>query len=502
MKKYTVIAAAAAVLLSAISCSEPESYVPEKPLSIVPVPVSVEYAGKGLEIKDINKAKIRTSVDRSLADEEYVLDTRNGRAVIKGGSDAGIYWGVQTLRQIVAQTEGKVPGVLIKDRPAFAYRGLHLDCCRHFFSVDEVKEYIDIIALHKLNVLHWHLTDDQGWRAEIKAYPKLTEVGSQRAETLVGHYGSEEYDGTPYGGFYTQEEMRDVVKYAEARHVTVIPEIEMPGHASAAIASYPELGCEEKEYKVQTTWGIFPEVFCVGKEATFELLEGVLDEICGIFPSEYIHIGGDEAPRTAWQSCEDCQRLLSEQGLENEAQLQSYLVNRIEKYLADKGRKIIGWDEILEGGVSQSATVMSWRGPKGGIAAAKLGNDVVMTPNNYYYLDYYQTADPKGNDEPMAIGGYVSLKKAYSFDPFDQLDEEQKSHIKGIQANMWTEYVATFDHVEHMVLPRAAALAEVAWSCGNRTSYEDFVSRVETVLVPEYKARGYNYAEYAFEGIE
>ena len=478
-------------------------------VSVVPNPVSIEYGGRGLKMKQAGWIPaVRTSIDSGLAAEEYILDTRKGKVVIKGGSDAGVFWGMQTLYQILAQVENKgldrIPGVLIKDKPAFSYRGAHLDCCRHFFSVEEVKTYIDMLALHKINVFHWHLTEDQGWRAEIKRYPKLTEIGSVRAETLVGHYGSDEYDGTPYGGFYTQDEMRDVVAYAAERFITVIPEIEMPGHASAALASYPELGCRGAgyPYEVQTTWGVFPEVFCAGNPETVTFLEKVLDEICDIFPSEYIHIGGDEAPRAEWEKCPKCQALMKEKGFTREAELQSYLITTIEKYLADKGRKIIGWDEILDGGVSQSATVMSWRGAKGGIEAAKMGNDVIMTPNSHFYLDYYQTGNPRENGEPLGIGGNLPLRKCYSFDPFDQLNDEEKAHIKGIQANMWTEYVATFDHVQHMTLPRLAALAEVAWSNENRTDYDGFVDRIITGLMPIYNTRGYNYAGYAFKDIE
>ena len=487
------------VLLALCSCGG--SVVAPADIAVVPNPVSMQYAGRGVKLSQ-EAPQVKTKIDKSLPAEAYVLDTRKGKIVITGGSPAGVFYGRQTLTQILAQCEDGIPGLLIEDQPAFAYRGMHLDCCRHFFSVDEVKTYIDMAALHKINVLHWHLTDDQGWRAEIKRYPKLTEVGSVRAETLVGHYGSKEYDGTPYGGYYTQDQMREIVAYAAERFITVIPEIEMPGHASAALASYPELGCRGKDYAVQTTWGIFPEVFCAGNPETVTFLENVLDEICDIFPSQYIHIGGDEAPRSEWEKCPKCQALMKEKGYTREAELQSYLVTTIEQYLAGKGRRIIGWDEILDGGVSQSATVMSWRGAKGGIAAAKMGNDVIMTPNSYFYLDYYQTADPRGNGEPLGIGGNLPLRKCYSFDPFDQLDESEKAHIKGIQANLWTEYIASFDHVQHMVLPRMAALSEVAWSLDHRTDYDAFVQRIEQGLLPVYDALGYRYAPYAFEGVE
>ena len=498
----------AAVALAVFSACGGDEAVPVQ-LSIVPNPISIQYEGRGVKLPvNATMPRLYAPIDENLEPEEYILDTRKGKVKIKGGSDAAIFWAQQTLLQIIAQVRNqggdRIPGVLIHDKPAFPYRGAHLDCCRHFFTVDEVKTFIDMIALHKLNVFHWHLTEDQGWRAEIKEYPRLTEVGAVRAETLVGHYGSNEYDGTPYGGFYTQEEMRDVVDYAARRHVTVIPEIEMPGHASAALASYPELGCRGADYpyKVQTTWGVFPEVFCAGNPETVVFLENVLDEICDIFPSEYIHIGGDEAPRDEWEKCPKCQALMKEKGYTREAELQSYLITTVEQYLAERGRKIIGWDEILDGGVSQSATVMSWRGAQGGIAAAKMGNDVVMTPNSHFYLDYYQTADPAGNGEPLAIGGYLPLSKCYAFDPYDQLNDDEKAHIKGIQANIWTEYIPTFAQVQHMALPRLAALAEVAWCPDNRTDYEAFVERVAAALLPVYQDRDYVYADYAFQGIE
>jgi len=456
-------------------------------ISIVPNPVSVEYCGSGASIdKETGRPEVVNVIDSELGAEEYILDSSNGNVTITAGSQAGLWWGEQTLRQILVQVKDKVPGMIVKDKPAFAYRGAHLDCCRHFFTISEVKRFIDIAALHKINVFHWHLTEDQGWRAEIKKYPLLTQVGAYRGEKN-------------YGSFYTQDDMREVVKYAAERHVTVIPEIEMPGHALAALAAYPELGCVGKGYAVTGEWGVFKDVFCVGKEQTFVFLQNVLDEICDIFPSEFIHIGGDEAPRDRWCNCPDCQRRMKEEGLKNEAELQSYLVRRIESYLNSKGRKIIGWDEILEGGVSTTATVMSWRGAKGGIEASKLGNDVIMTPNTYFYFDYYQTANPLKEPKGTPYPSYLPLRKVYSFQPFEGLNETEAAHIKGIQANTWTEYIETFSHVEHMVLPRLAALAEVAWSNANRTSYDEFVKRCRAALLPVYEKAGYNYAEYAFK---
>lgn len=454
---------------------------------IVPQPVSIEYSGKGVSLTD-GRPAVKNVIDASLAEEEYLLDATGiaGDTVyVRAGSEAGLWWAEMTLREILVQSQVRIPGLKIADRPEFAYRGAHLDCCRHFFNVDDVKKYIDILSLHKINVFHWHLTDDQGWRAEIRKYPFLTEIGSKRGKS-------------GYGGFYTQEQMKDVVAYAAERHITVIPEIEMPGHALSILASYPELGCTGGPYEVTEKWGIFPDVLCVGKEKTFELLEGVLDEICEIFPSEYIHIGGDEAPRTRWKTCPDCQRRMKEEGIKTEDGLQGYLVRRIENYLKGKGRRLIGWDEILDGGVTPSATVMSWRGTKGGIKAAKMGNDVIMSPYTYFYLDYYQTLNPASEPEGTTYPSYLPLKKCYSFNPFDSLNEEQSKFIKGIQANVWTEHMYTIKDVEHMALPRLAALAEVSWSTSRRTSYDNFVERITKALLPIYKAQGYNYADYAF----
>lgn len=460
-------------------------------ISIVPNPVSMEFSGDGVHIdRSTGRPEVVQVIDSNLEEEEYIIDAtgvNENKVIITAGSDTGLWWGEQTLREILAQTSGKIPGLKICDKPEFAYRGVHLDCCRHFFPVEDVKKFIDLANLHKINVFHWHLTDDQGWRAEIKKYPRLTEVGAYRGES---HYGS----------FYTQEEMKEIVEYAAERHMTVIPEIEMPGHALAALTAYPELGCIGEGYAVTEEWGVFDDVFCVGKEETFTFLEGVLDEICEIFPSEYIHIGGDEAPRGRWEECPECQALMKREGFKSEDEIQSYLVKRIEKYLNEKGRRIIGWDEILKGGVTTTATVMSWQGTKGGIQAAKLGNDVIMSPYTYFYLDYYQTKDPeKYEPEGTLYETYLPLRKCYSFDPFDGLNKEQAGHIKGIQGNTWAEHMYVISDVEHMVLPRLAALAEVSWSTSNRTSYDDFVERCRQALLPIYESRGYNYADYAFQ---
>ena len=460
--------------------------------------------------KSARKADVRLSVDKSLAEEQYrlTIDPKD-RIVITGGSAKGVWWGLQSLSQILidsaSKAEGgqlKLAGLEIEDWPEFAYRGAMLDCCRHFIPFEDVKKYIDIMAYHKLNTFHWHLTEDQGWRIEIKKYPLLTEIGSKREDTLINHLREKEenrvYDGHPHSGFYTQEQARELVAYAAARQITVIPEIEMPGHAEAALASYPYLGCRQTGYVTLPVWGIIPEVFCMGRETTFKFFEDVLDEICEIFPGEYIHIGGDECPRDRWKECPDCQRRMKEEGLTEVGQLQGYQLKRVEKYLNAKGRHIIGWDEILESGATPTATVMSWRGPQGGVKAAKMGNKVVMAPNNYFYLDYYQTADPEANKEPLGIGGYVSLEKCWSFDPFDQLTEKEKSYIYGIQANTWTEYMRGIDRVQFMDLPRFCALSAVSWHKDAQT-YPEFLAKVKDSMLKLYQYYGLIYAPYAFE---
>jgi len=519
MKIVKVISMALVATAALASCTK------EVTVSVIPTPVSMEAAGNGVSISDkapvftceneelqtlgqtfleiangVNLPDFTLSIDPALENEEYVLNSKKGSVKISGGSKAGVWWGLQTALQIISQSTDKFPGLIIKDKPAFAYRGAHFDVCRHFFTIDEVKRFIDMVNLHKVNVLHWHLTEDQGWRIEIKQFPKLTEVGSVRKETVVGHQGSNQgYDKTPHGGFYTQEEMKEIVAYAAARQMVVIPELEIPGHASAALAAYPEYGCTGKGYEVQPNFGIFEEIFCAGNPKTLDFIYKVLDEMCEIFPSEYIHIGGDESPRAAWEKCPKCQALMKEMGYTSEAQLQSYLINNAEKHLNEKGRKIIGWDEILEGGVTQTATVMSWRGTEGGITAAKMGNPVIMSPTTYFYLDYYQTQDPEANGEPLAIGGYLPLAKCYEFDPFEGLNEEEQKNIKGIQANLWTEYIPTFTHVEHMELPRIVALAEIAWSNTNRVDYGTFVADINKALVPIWQSRNYNYSTYDIE---
>ncbi len=434
---------------------------------------------------------ISIKIDSSITGNKgaYRLTVSDKKVEIAAPEAIGFFYGVQTLRQLLPpeiearslqqSVEWSIPAVVINDEPRFQYRGLHLDVGRHFFPVSFIKKYIDLLALHKMNKFHWHLTEDQGWRIEIKKYPRLQEVASQRAQTLIGHGSIKpfKYDGKPYGGYYTQEEALEIVKYAANRFITVIPEIELPGHAQAALAAYPELGCTGGPYQVAQRWGVFDDIYCAGQEKTFEFLENVLLEVMDIFPSEYIHIGGDEAPKARWEKCPRCQSRMKKEGLKDEHELQSYFIKRIEKFLSQHGRKIIGWDEILEGGLAPEATVMSWRGVKGGIAAAKMGHDVIMTPNSHAYLDYYQN-DPKV--EPLAIGGFLSLEKVYSYNPVpDSFSKEEAKHILGFQGNVWTEYIKTGDYAEYMTYPRACAIAEIAWSPQEKRDYKQFRSRLE-----------------------
>lgn len=446
------------------------------------------------------KAQIKLSIvkDDVLGNEGYKLSVNQNGVSIRGNSGAGLFYGMQTLFQLISDDGRGVPFVEITDHPRFVYRGLHLDVGRHMFPPQFIKKYIDLLAHHKMNRFHWHLTEDQGWRIEIKKYPKLQEVAAYRKETVVGHAssrtrGKAEYDGKRYGGFYTQDEVKDIVRYAAEKHVTIVPEIEMPGHAQAALAAYPNLGCTGGPYEVATTWGVFEEVFCAGREDSFVFLQDVLDEVIALFPGKYIHIGGDECPKTRWEKCPHCQQRIKAEKLKDEHELQSYFIQRVEKYLNSKGRQIIGWDEILEGGLAPNATVMSWRGEEGGIAAAKQNHDVIMTPGNWCYLDHYQ--DTTGN-EPLAIGGYTPVSEVYSYEPVpSQLTAEEAKHILGAQGNVWTEYMKTSDHVEYMVYPRAVAMAEVVWSPKESRDYKDFVHRMKT-HVKRLEDWGVNYAKH------
>lgn len=442
--------------------------------------------GKGTP-QSKNYIRLTTHKASSTSKDGYTLNTTANGVTIEGETYSGTFYGIQSLIQLlpVPQTpsqnfNGKlaIPMVKIEDAPRFAYRGMHLDVGRHMFPVSFVKKYIDYIALHKMNFFHWHLTEDQGWRVEIKKYPLLTKVGGFRNGTIIGHYPGTGNDGIRYGGFYTQDEIKEVVKYATDRHITVVPEIEMPGHSSAALTAYPWLGCPGTgPYKVEGTWGVFDDVYCAGKDSTFQFLQDVLDEVIALFPSKYIHIGGDESPKANWKICPLCQKRIKDEGLKDEHELQSYFIQRMEKYINSKGRTIIGWDEILEGGLAPNAVVMSWRGEAGGIEAAKQKHNVIMTPGSHVYFDHAQSQ----NEDSVTIGGYTSVEKTYSYEPIPkELDAEQAKYVMGAQANVWTEYIAYPSKVEYMIFPRMSALSEVLWSPKESRNWNNFENRLMT----------------------
>ena len=415
--------------------------------------------------------------------ESYNLKIDPQGIDIIGSDYAGIFYGLQTLVQILETTKinnsTAVTSVLIEDRPRFRWRGMLLDVGRHMFPADFIKRYIDIIAAHKMNVFHWHLTEDQGWRVPIKKYPKLKDIAAWRKETLVGHYRDKphQFDGKPYGGFYTEEEITDIIDYASDRSVTIVPEIEMPGHATAALSAYPQLSCTGGPHEAETIWGVHKEVYCAGNEETFDFLENVLEEVSQLFPGPYIHIGGDECPKTRWAECEKCQKRITDEGLKDEHELQSYFIKRIEKILEKFGKILVGWDEILEGGLAPNAVVHSWRGMDGGIEAANAGHEVIMSPTTHVYFDYYQSEDRE--NEPLAIGGYLPLSKVYEFEPVpDKIDSDKRHLILGGQANLWTEYIPTAKQAEYMLLPRVCALAEAVWSPKNKKDYAGFIDRL------------------------
>jgi len=437
-----------------------------------------------------------------LGDEGYKLQIDNDNIMIFAATERGSFYGIQSLFQMILSNYDNLPSTLIPtaeitDKPRFKYRGMHLDVGRHMFPVEFIKKYIDLLAFYKFNTFHWHLTEDQGWRIEIKKYPKLTEVGAWREETLIGHGGKKphEYDGKPYGGFYTQNEIKEIVAYASKRQITIIPEIEMPGHSLAALAAYPELGCTGGPYEVAIRWGVFKDIYCT-KDETFEFLENVLLEVMDLFPSKYIHIGGDEAPKSRWKECSICQGTIKQEGLSDEHELQSYFIQRMEKFLNSHGRQIIGWDEILEGGLAPNATVMSWRGTEGGIAAAKQNHNAIMTPGSHCYFDHYQS-NPE--TEPLAIGGFTTLEKVYSYEPIpDTLNAEEVKYILGTQGNVWTEYMETPEYVEYMVLPRMAALSEVNWTNPDNKNWDLFHNKIQQHFTI-YDILGYNYCDHPFK---
>ena len=455
-------------------------------------------------------------LDNTLAHEAYAIAVSPKKVAVKASDLNGFVYAIQTIKQMLpvevfgntpaADLDWTLPCVEIQDAPRFSYRGLHMDVSRHFFTMDEVKKYIDIMEVHKLNTLHWHLTDDQGWRLEIKKYPRLTEVGSIRKKTLVGHlFDSEIYDDKEYGRgcYYTQDQVKEILEYAAAKGITVIPEIDLPGHMLAALAAYPELGCTGGPYDVWGKWGVADDVLCVGKEETMKFLEDVLTEVCELFPAEYVHIGGDECPKVRWEACPHCQAKIAELGLKDDEKyqaehyLQGYVTARMEEFLHSKGKKLIGWDEILEGELAPNATVMSWRGVAGGLQAVRMGHDAIMTPNTFFYLDYYQSLDKE--NEPLAIGGYLPVEKCYSYEPTTAgMTDEEKSHILGVQANLWTEYIETADHLFYMLLPRLAALAEVQWCQPEVKDWNRFLDSADDFCAI-YDIMGYSYGDHLFD---
>lgn len=441
--------------------------------------------------------------------EGYAINITNKGIVVRGKTAAGVFYGCQTLRKTMPTLKNadgtaviEMPAVAITDEPRFEYRGMHLDCSRHFYKASFVKQYIDMIALHNMNRFHWHLTDDQGWRFAVDKYPKLATIASQRNGTMLGHCPNV-IDHTPYGGYYTDEEIKDIIKYAADRYITIIPEIDMPGHMMAVLAAYPELGCTGGPYETAMRWGIFEDILCAGNPKSYEFLEAVLDKVCDLFPSRYIHIGGDEAPRTRWEKCPKCQAIIAKEGIvakdghSKEALLQGYLTHKVQAYLEAKGRRIIGWDELLGCDVDTTATIMSWRGSEPGAKGAKLGHDVIMTPMPHCYFDFYQTKEIR--DEPVAIGNFLDVAKVYAMQPVaDGLSPEAAKHIIGVQANVWTEYITCPEYVEYMILPRMAALAEVQWMPESQKNFDAFKKRI-TSFRSIYDHYGWNVAPHLWK---
>ena len=451
--------------------------------------------------------------------EAYEINITTKQVTIKGADAAGVFYGIQTLRKSLPISQlstsnsqltlnsklstlnSQLPCGTIKDYPNFSYRGMHLDPCRHFIPLDSVKVYIDMLAMHNMNQFHFHLSDDQGWRIEIKKYPELTEIGAYRNGTVIGHNGNL-YDTIRHGGFYTQDELRDLIEYAAERHINIIPEIDLPGHMQAALACYPQLGCTGGPYEVWKRWGVSEDVLCAGNEETMLFVEDVLNEVMDVFPSPYIHIGGDECPKVRWEKCPKCQAKIKELGIKKddkfsaEDYLQSYVMNRMAKVVEARGRRVIGWDEILEGNVSETAIIMSWRGTEGGIEAARKGHDVIMAPSSHLYFDYYQSEDIAS--EPMCIGGYLPVERVYEFQPLpEELTPEQQKHIIGVQANIWTEYIAHFWHVQYMALPRMEALTEIQWNNPQERDFDAFVERCRH-MAQLYELYHYTYADHIF----
>lgn len=465
----------------------------------------------GIELVPVKGKSAQAAVTLSLGldnpnPDAYMISVNGDGIVIQGASESGVFYGIQTLRKAVpVAATGTIyfPRVLIADQPRFAYRGGMLDTSRHFFSVDFVKKYIDLLALHHINNFHWHLTDDQGWRFEVKAYPELTAKGAKRTETVIGR-NTRKFDGTPYGEgcYFTQEQCKEIVAYAAERYINVVPEIDMPGHMLAALSVFPHLGCTGGPYEVGRQWGVFDDVLCAGNPATLEFIRTVLGELIKVFPSHYIHVGGDECPKVRWKACAKCQAKAQELGFvagehSVEDQLQSYVIREAEKFLNANGRDMIGWDETLEGGLAPNATVMSWRGFSGGVEAARQHHSVIMTPTSHCYFDYYQAWNTE--NEPLAIGGYLPVGKVYELEPVpSSLTDKEKEYIIGAQCNLWTEYITSPSQAEYMLLPRMAAISEVQWTQPDRKNYEDFRARMPR-LMKLYERLGYNYSRHIFD---
>ena len=471
--------------------------------------LSFKMACQPLQGKEKNGIVLQLAPSEFGFDEAYEITVTSKQVTIKGSDAAGVFYGIQTLRKSLPIPNSQLPTpncqlptAVIRDWPEFGYRGMHLDPCRHFMDLDSVKIYIDMLAMHNMNQFHFHLTEDQGWRIEIKKYPELTQVGAYRKGTVVGH-NSPLYDTIRHGGFYTQDELHDLVQYAAERHINIIPEIDLPGHMQAALATYPKLGCTGGPYEVWRRWGVSEDVLCAGNEEAMQFVEDVLNEVMDVFPSEYIHIGGDECPKTRWQKCPKCQAKIKELGIKGDERfskedyLQSYVMNRMAKVVEARGRRVIGWDEILEGDVSETAIIMSWRGTQGGIEAARKGHDVIMAPSSHLYFDYYQSDDIF--NEPPCIGGYLPVERVYEFQPLpEELTPAEQKHIIGVQANIWTEYIASFQHVQYMAMPRMDALTELQWNNPEQRDFQAFVERCRK-MAQLYDLYHYNYAKHIFD---
>ena len=466
---------------------------------IIPLPqrITLDAKGRTLDLSTAPTIQEKLNPKMNDAPEGWRITVDKEGITIEGGTEAGIFYGRQALRQILAGKPASLPWAVVENAPRFAYRGMHLDVCRHFFGKDVVKSYIDMMALHGMNTLHWHLSDDQGWRIEIKKWPRLTQVGAWRDRTVIGR-NMGLYDHTMYGGFYTQKDIREIVDYATERHITIIPEIDMPGHMVAAITAYPELGCTGGPYEVWPDWGVSEDILCGGNPRVYEFLEDVFTEVMELFPSKIIHVGGDEAPKMRWKQCPKCQQKIRDEQLEDIEHLQGYIVRQMEQLFSSHGRVLMGWDEIMDCNVPKTSIIMNWRDWKGVADPAKEGFDCVRTPNSTLYFDHYQI--PEGEwANTLLFGGYSPLEKVYAYEPApDSLTTEQKAHVIGVQANLWTEYIGSPDLIEYQVLPRMAALAEVQWVSPDRKNYDSFMERLPRLL-GIYDSEGWHYCKYAFQ---